>query len=66
MTSSTRGPTGEKRNPIPTSPIRCTCSADAEYNQFEVEAENMGDALNYLDDGMACEVVFWRWPRDFG
>jgi elongation factor P len=32
---------------------------DAEYNQFEVEAENMGDALNYLDDGMACEVVFY-------
>ncbi len=33
---------------------------DAEYNQFEVEAENMGDALNYLDDGMACEVVFYQ------
>ncbi len=32
---------------------------DGEYNQFEVEAENMGDALNYLDDGMACEVVFY-------
>ena len=25
---------------------------DAEYNQFEVEAENMGDAINYLEDGM--------------
>jgi elongation factor P len=25
---------------------------DAEYNQYEVEAENMGDALNYLEDGM--------------
>ena len=32
---------------------------DAEYNQFEVESESMGDALNYLDDGMACEVVFY-------
>lgn len=32
---------------------------DAEYNQYEVEAENMGDALNYLDDGMPCEVVFY-------
>ena len=32
---------------------------DAEYNQYEVEAENMGDALNYLEDGMACEVVFY-------
>ena len=26
---------------------------DAEYNQFEVEAENMGDTLSYLEDGMA-------------
>ncbi|NHC07627.1 elongation factor P [Azonexus fungiphilus] len=32
---------------------------DAEYNQFEVEAENMVDALKYLDDGMPCEVVFY-------
>jgi elongation factor P len=33
---------------------------DGEYNQYEVEAENMGDALNYLDDGMPCEVVFYN------
>jgi elongation factor P len=33
---------------------------DAEYNQYEVEAENMGDAINYLEDGMACEVVFYN------
>ena len=32
---------------------------DAEYNQFEVEGENMGDALNYLADGLPCEVVFY-------
>ncbi len=32
---------------------------DADYNQFEVEAESMGDALNYVEDGMACEVVFY-------
>ncbi|TDQ44733.1 elongation factor P [Tepidicella xavieri] len=32
---------------------------DAEYNQYEVEAANMGDALNYLEDGMAAEVVFY-------
>ena len=32
---------------------------DADYNQYEVEAENMGDALNYLEDGMAVEVVFY-------
>ncbi len=33
---------------------------DAEYNQYEVEADNMGDALNYLEDGMAAEVVFYE------
>lgn len=33
---------------------------DAEFNQYEVEAENMGDALNYLEDGMTCEVVFYN------
>jgi elongation factor P len=32
---------------------------DAEYNQFEVESENMVDALKYLEDGLACEVVFY-------
>jgi elongation factor P len=32
---------------------------DAEYNQYEVEAENMGDAINYLEDGMPVEVVFY-------
>ena len=32
---------------------------DAEYNQFEVEAENMGDAIQYLEDGMPVEVVFY-------
>ena len=33
---------------------------DAEYNQFEVEAENMGDAISYLQDGMPVEVVFYE------
>ncbi|AOJ68199.1 MULTISPECIES: elongation factor P [Burkholderia] len=33
---------------------------DADYNQYEVEAEMMGDALNYLEDGMTCEVVFYN------
>ena len=32
---------------------------DSEYNQYEVEAENMGDSLNYLQDGMELEVVFY-------
>ncbi len=33
---------------------------DADYNQFEVEKDSMGDALNYLEDGMAVEVVFYN------
>jgi elongation factor P len=35
---------------------------DEEYNQYEVEKENLGDAVNYLADGMEdkCEVVFYN------
>lgn len=33
---------------------------DAEYNQYEVEAETMEDALKFLEDGMECEVVFYN------
>jgi elongation factor P len=33
---------------------------DADYNQYEVDGENMGDAINYLQDGMECEVVFYN------
>jgi elongation factor P len=32
---------------------------DADYNQFEVESESMGDALNYIDEGMACDITFY-------
>ena len=32
---------------------------DTEYNQYEVEGENMGDATQYLEDGMPVEVVFY-------
>jgi len=32
---------------------------DEEYNQYEVESDNMGDALNYLEEGMTVEVVFY-------
>ena len=32
---------------------------DEEYNQYEVETDNMGDALNYLEEGMTVEVVFY-------
>ena len=33
---------------------------DAEYNQYEVETDTMADALNFLEDGMPCEVVFYN------
>ena len=33
---------------------------DAEYNQYEIEAEFMEEALKYLEDGMPCEVVFYE------
>jgi elongation factor P len=32
---------------------------DAEFNQHEVEKDNMGDALFYLDDGLPCEITFY-------
>ena len=33
---------------------------DTDYNQYEVEAETMEDALKFLEDGMPCEVVFYN------
>jgi len=33
---------------------------DAEFNQYEVEKDNMGDALNYLEDGLPCEITFYE------
>jgi elongation factor P len=33
---------------------------DSEYNQYEIEADSMGDMLNYIDDGMPCEVTFYE------
>ncbi len=34
---------------------------DSEYNQFEIEADNMSDVMNYLIDGMedVCQVTFY-------
>lgn len=32
---------------------------DEGYNQYEIEADSMGDALNYLEDGMKVELVFY-------
>jgi elongation factor P len=35
---------------------------DEDYNPYEVEAENLGDALNFIEDGMTdvCEAVFYE------
>ncbi len=33
---------------------------DADYNQYEVEAESMSDAVNYVEEGMPCLVVFYE------
>ena len=33
---------------------------DAEYNQYDIEKESMGDALKYLEDAMPCEVTFYE------
>jgi elongation factor P len=33
---------------------------DEEYNQYEIEADNMSEALPYLEDGMPLEVVFYE------
>jgi len=33
---------------------------DSDYNQYEVESESMGDALSYVEEGMACEAVFYE------
>jgi elongation factor P len=32
---------------------------DSEYNPIEVEKENIGDAVNYLEDGLACELTLY-------
>ncbi|UDG82031.1 elongation factor P [Candidatus Vallotia cooleyia] len=33
---------------------------DADFNQCEVESEMMGDALHYLEGGMACQIVLYN------
>jgi elongation factor P len=32
---------------------------DEEYNQYEIEKDSLGDVLNYLEDGMPCQVTFY-------
>jgi elongation factor P len=59
----------DKMDPIVLDKKECTYSyfadpmyvfMDADYNQFDIEAENMGDAIQYLEDGMTVEVVFYE------
>jgi elongation factor P len=35
---------------------------DPEYNQYEIEKDDLGDAINYIEDGMTdvCEAVFYN------
>jgi elongation factor P len=33
---------------------------DSEYNQYEIEADSMSDALPFLEDGLPAEVVFYN------
>ncbi len=32
---------------------------DEDYNQIEVEKDNLGDAVLYLEDGLACELTLY-------
>ena len=58
----------DKLDPIVLERKECTYSyfadpmyvfMDTEYNQYEVEKDNLGDTLLYLEDGMPVEVVFY-------
>ncbi|MDD5000279.1 MAG: elongation factor P [Thiomonas arsenitoxydans] len=58
----------DKLDPVTLERKECTYSyfadpmyvfMDTDYNQYEVEKDNMGDSLNYLEDGMSVEVVFY-------
>ena len=33
---------------------------DSEYNQIDIEKENLGDAVNYIEDGMTGEALFYQ------
>ena len=32
---------------------------DENYNQIEINSDAMGNALNYLEEGMVCELIFY-------
>ena len=33
---------------------------DSDYNQIEVEKDSMGDAIDYLEDGLPCQVTLYE------
>ena len=33
---------------------------DQEFNQHEVEKDDLGDAIHFLDDGLQCEMVLYQ------
>jgi len=33
---------------------------DSEYNQIDIEKDSLGDAVNYLEDGMTGEALFYE------
>ena len=33
---------------------------DGDYNQIEVEKDNVGDAVHYLEDGLECELTLYN------
>ncbi len=33
---------------------------DDDFNEYNIEAENMGETVNYIEDGMSCEAVFYN------
>ncbi|PSB91692.1 elongation factor P [Candidatus Pandoraea novymonadis] len=33
---------------------------DADFNSYEIDVENLGKALNYLEANMACEIVLFN------
>ncbi|MEN9559095.1 MAG: hypothetical protein RLZZ502_306 [Pseudomonadota bacterium] len=33
---------------------------DEEYNQYEIEKDSLGNVLNYIEEGMPCDVTFYE------
>ncbi len=33
---------------------------DAEFNQYEIEADSLGNAINYIEAEMPCQVTFYE------